>query len=212
MGRSTFALVGFLAFFSVILFACITEARKNLEDFQASPSTISTNHDEAKAKDEKQFMKDFDLRNAQVLWYHRNHDEAKAKNEKQFMHDFDSKNAQILLYHRNDDEAKAKDEKQFMKDFDSRNAQVLGYHRNNDEAKAKNEKQFMHDIDSKNANLFPYQYHVMHDIDSKNANLFPYQYHVDVATHKEEKPIKENFDATHAQLLLNHGDDARSKK
>ncbi|XP_027173612.1 uncharacterized protein LOC113773215 [Coffea eugenioides] len=166
--------IAWIAVFSIALFACITEARKNPTDFLQSAvinehtednhhaeSTLSnqkktTNGNtlkdfeyhgtDAKSKEGKLLMKDFESKPGSILFlYHGN--DAKSKEEKPLMKDFESKPGSILfLYHGND--AKSKEEKPLMKDFESKPGSILLLYHGND-AKSKEEKPLIKDFESK---------------------------------------------------------------
>nr|XP_027072356.1 uncharacterized protein LOC113697095 [Coffea arabica] len=121
-----------IAVFSIALFACITEARKNptdsLQSAVINEHTEDNHHAELSLSNQKKTsdgntLKDFESKPGSLLWnYQGNHAESKSKEEKPLMKDFESKLGSLLLYHYqgNHAESKSKEEKPLMKDFESK--------------------------------------------------------------------------------------------
>ncbi|CDP09507.1 unnamed protein product [Coffea canephora] len=120
-----------IAVFSIALFACITEARKNPTDFLQSAvineHTEDNHHAESSLSNQKKTsngntLKDFESKPGSFLWgYQGNEAESKPKEEKPLMKGFESKPGSFLWgYQGNDVESKSKEEKPFMKGFESK--------------------------------------------------------------------------------------------
>ncbi|XP_027065408.1 uncharacterized protein [Coffea arabica] len=177
-----------IAVFSIALFGCITEARKNPTDFLQSAvineHTEDNHHAEPSPSNQKKTtngntLKDFESKRGSHLFYH-------GDDASPLVKDFESKLGSLLLYHYGAEEKPLRKDSLFgaplRKDFESKLGSLLLYHYGAEEKPLRK------------------------DFESKLGSLLLYHYGA------EEKTLMKDFESKRGSHLFYHGDDAKPMK